>query len=202
MKSLGCVVLLSLMNILVWGQGAPQKKLSALPNRPDAFVSSLYRQVVARHPLGIPYGADMKLFAPYLSKGLLHRFNLSNACFDDWERQHQDSSSKPPIGLIENGIFSGGDVKAEPKSFQIEKTEPKKNDSSLVYVKLTWGDPPDKPVVWYVAVVVIRENGRPVVDDVFYLKDQNGEIESSLSKDLSPGCIGTHWVGGVSNHPR
>src|ERR1700727_3856143 len=151
MKRLGCVGLLPLMTILVWGQGAPQDKSSALPNRPDALVSSLYQQVVARHPLGIPYGADMKVFGPYLSKALHHRFELSDACFNDWKRQNPDPSLKPSIGLFENGIFSGGDVKADPKSFQIEKTEPEKNGSSRVYVKLTWGDPPDKPVVWYVA---------------------------------------------------
>jgi hypothetical protein len=195
MNRIRYVLFYTLMTAMAWGQGALQGKSSALPNRPDAVVDSLYQQVVARHPLGIPYGADMKVFAPLLSKGLLHRFELSNACFDDWERQHQDSSSKPSIGLIENGIFSGGDVKAEPKSFQIDRTASKKDGSSRVYVRLTWGDPPDKPLTWYVAAVVVHENGRSVVDDVLYLKDKDGEVQSSLSKDLSPGCVGAHWVG-------
>jgi hypothetical protein len=196
-----CFSLLPLLTVLAWGQGVQEGKPSSLQSQPDALVSGLYNQVVARHPLGIPYGADKKVFAPYLSKRLLHKFALSNACFDDWERHHQDSSAKPSIGLFENGIFSGGDVKAEPKSFQIEKTESEKDGSSRVYVRLTWGDPPDKPLTWYVAAVVVRENGHPVVDDVLYLKDNNGNVESSLTKDLSPGCIGARWVG-VSNRPH
>lgn len=59
-----------------------------------------------------------------------------------------------------------------------------------MYVKLTLGDPADKPLVWYVGVVVVRENGRPVVDDVLYLKNKDGEVKSRLSKDLSSGCDG------------
>jgi hypothetical protein len=200
MKRLGWICLLPFITILAWGQNTSQIKPSGLPDSPDALVRSFYEEVVARHPLGIPYGADMKVFGPYLSKQLRHKFALSDACFKDWKRQNPDPSLKPTIGLIENGIFSGGDVKAEPKSFQIEKTEPGKSGSSRVYVKLTWGDPPDKPVVWYVAAVVVRENGHSVVDDVLYLKNKNGDVESSLSKDLSPGCVGARWVKG--DHPR
>jgi hypothetical protein len=48
----------------------------------------------------------MKVFAPYLSKALPHKFDLSDACVKDWQRQNTDLSAKPSIGLIENGIFS------------------------------------------------------------------------------------------------
>lgn len=35
-----------------------------------------------------PIGADnMRVFAPYLSKALLHRIDLAMACDDDWARQ-------------------------------------------------------------------------------------------------------------------
>jgi hypothetical protein len=51
-------------------------------------------QVVVRHPLGIPYGADMNIFAPYLSKTLLHRFDVSNACFADWRKRIPDSRGR------------------------------------------------------------------------------------------------------------
>jgi hypothetical protein len=195
MKFLRCVCLLPLLTALAWGQNAPQGKPSVLPNRPDALVSSLYGQVVARHPLGIPYGADMKVFAPYLSKGLLHRFDVNNACFADWRKRNPDPSLKPPVGLIENGVFSGGDEEAQPGAFQIERAAPEKDGSSRVYVRLTVGDPPDKPLVWQVAVVVVRENGHYVVDDVIYLKDKNNPTDVRLSKLLSEGCNGPHWVG-------
>lgn len=199
MKRLSSVCLLPLLTVLAWGQGGPQGKPTPLPNQPDALVGSLYKQVVARHPLGIPYGADMRVFAPYLSKALLHRFELSNACFADWRKRNPDPSLKPPVGLIENGIFSGGNEEAEPTAFQMERTTPEKG-SSHVYVQLTVGDPPDKPLVWYVAAEVVRENGRPVVDDVLYLKDKNGEVESRLSKELSSGCDGPRWVGETRQH--
>ena len=184
-----CIYLLPLLTVLVWGQGAPRSKPSPPPYQPETLVNGLYKQVVARRPLGIPHGADMKAFAPYLSKALRHRFDLNNACFIDWLKRNPDPNLKPPVGLIENGIFSGANEKAEPQAFHIERTERGK-DSSRVYVRLTVGDPPDKPLVWYVAVVVVDEDGRPVVDDVLYLKGENGEAESRLSKDLSSGCDG------------
>lgn len=185
------------MTVLFWAQDRP----SGLLNQPDKLVSSLYEQVVARHPLGIPYGDDRTVFAPYLSKSLLHRFDLNNACFADWRRQNPDPSLKPPIGLIENGLFSGSNEKAEPQAFHVERTETGKDGSSRVYVKLTWEAPPDKPLTWYVAAVVIHESGPLVVDDVLYLKNQNGDVESRLSRDLSSGCDGPRWVGAVG-HPR
>lgn len=201
MRRLRCVCFLPLLTVLAWGQGAPQTKPSPSPNQPGALVSSLYEQVVARHPLGIPYGADMKVFAPYLSETLLHRFDLTNACFADWRRQNPDPSMKPPVGLIESGVFSGGNEEAEPQAFHIERTESGERGSSRVYVKLTSGDPPDKPLIWYVAAVVMNQNGRLVVSDILYLKGQSGDVESSLSKDLSTGCDGARWVG-AGEHPH
>jgi hypothetical protein len=136
----------------------------------------------------------MRAFTPYLSRELRHRFDLNNACLVDWRKQNPGPNLKPPVGLIENGIFSGANEEAEPQTFHIERTEPGKR-FSRVYVRLTVGNPPNKPLVWYVAAVVVHENGRPVVDDVLYLKDENGEVESRLSTDLSSGCNGSRWVG-------
>jgi len=42
---------------------------------------------------------------------------------------------------------------------------------------------------------LIQENGRIVVDDVTYLKDNDMDVEYRLSKALSEGCDGPHWVG-------
>jgi hypothetical protein len=141
----------------------------------------------------------MTAFAPYLSKALRHRFDLNNACLVDWRKQNPDPSLKPPVGLIENGIFSGANEEAQPQAFHIERTESDKDGSSRVYVRLTVGDPPNKPLVWYVAAVVVRENGRPVVDDVLYLTGERGEVDSRLTKDLSSGCDGPRWIGEGGN---
>jgi hypothetical protein len=200
MKPLRCVCLLPLLTALLWGQGASQSRASAPTSQPAMLVNGLYHQVVARRSLGVPSGADLKAFAPYLSKGLLHRFDVNNACFTDWRKRNPDPSLKPPVGLIENGVFSGGDEEAQPQAFHIERTELQKDGSSRVYVRLTVGDPPNKPLVWYVAAVVVREDGRPVVDDVLYLTGEKGEVESRLSKDLSSGCQGPRWVGEARPH--
>ncbi len=195
MKHLLRVCLLPLIAVLGWEQAVAQGKPSALPNRPDALVSRFYEQVVARHPLGMPYGADMKVFAPYLSKALRHRLNVSEACFADWHRQNPDRNLKPPSLLLEDGLFSGPSEEAEPKAFHIERTEPGKDGSSRVTVRLTWEDPFNKPYIWYVAAVVVPENGRLVVDDVIYVKHMGGDAGSRLSEALSSGCNGARWVG-------
>lgn len=201
MNRLRCVGLLPLIAVLVCGHAAAQDKSSTLPNRPDALVSSFYEEVVARHPLGMPYGSDMKVFAPYLSKALRHRMDVSEACFADWHRQNPDRNLKPPSVLLEDGLFSGPSEEAEPKAFHIESTEPGNDGSSRVIVRLTWEDRSSKSYFWYVAAVVVPEGGRLVVDDVIYVKHMGGDAGSRLSEALTWGCNGAHWVGDVP-HPR
>ncbi len=195
MKRLRYAILLSLIAGSIWGQAIAKANPEALPNRPEALVNSLYGQVVVRHPIGVPFGPDMAVFGPYLSKALLNRFDLNNGCFADWYRQHPEPNLKPAIGIFEDGVFSGGDEKAEPTSFHVERTESGNDGSSRVYVRLALDNPPNDPWIWYVAAVVIYENGRPVVDDVLYLENEQGDIESRLSEALSSRCNGAHWVG-------
>ena len=47
--------------------------------------------------------------------------------------------------------------------------------------------------LWYVAAVVVREKGRPVVDDIIYLKDNDTPEEWRLSELLANGCKGPRW---------
>ena len=195
MLFLRCIILIQIATISAFGQPTRQSRPSNLPNQPGPLVRSLYQQAVARHPLGIPYGADMEVFAPYLSKTLLHRFDLNDACFADWHRQNPDPNLKPPTGLLENGVFSGGNEEAEPRAFHIEKTESERDGSVHVYVQLTGGAPPEKSLMWRVAAVVVRENGHLVVDDVIYLKEPWENAGGRLSARLSANCDGPHWVG-------
>lgn len=181
---------------LALGQAARTDRPSSV-NGPQALVQSLYTQVVVRHPLGIPEGEDMKIFAPYLSKALLRRFHLADACFEDWNRKHPDPNLKPDFGWFESGLFSGDDEQAEPRTFQIERTESKRDGSFRVYVRLTYGPPPAKPWIWQVAAVVVQENGHFAIDDVIYLKEGPAGrrlVDSRMSQYLSAGCDGPHWV--------
>lgn len=169
---------------------------------PSAVVRQLYREVVARHPLGIPNEANMKIFAPFLSEVLLHRIDLAIACSADWYRQNPDPNLKPPFAWLEAGLFSGDDEQALPRAFQIEGTQSEKDGSSHVRVRLTWGSA-THPWIWHVEAIVVRENARFVVDDVVYLKDEDRDVDSRLSEYLSAACDGSRWVGYVdSRYPN
>jgi len=161
-------------------------------------VRNLYQQVVARHLVGIPREAEMKFFAPYLSSELLHRIGLARACQADFFRQNPRPDLKPAFGWLELGLFTGGDERASPGTFQIERKEAEKDGAFRVVVRLTWR-PPDGPGFWHVAAIVVPEGSRFVVDNVVFLKDENmsplAPAEWRLSAELSQGCNGPHWVG-------
>ena len=190
--------LVSLSVLVGQVNGSPQKGTSHVPANaerpPDAVVRALYREVVARHPVAIPEDKDMKVFAPYLSKALLHRIDLAVACTGDWSRQHPDPNEKPPFAWLESGLFSGEDERTSPRAFHIEKTQEERDGSFRVYVRLTWGTP-SKPWIWRVAPVVVRESGHFVVDDIIFLKDENQDVEYRLSGALAAGCDGSRWLG-------
>lgn len=194
MNFLRCIILLQFTAALAFGQAARQSQPASVPKSPEAMVRSLYREVVARHPLGIPGEAEMKIFAPHLSKALLHKIDLAIACERDEARQNPDPHMKPAIAWLEVGLFSGGDEQASPREFHIERSQPQKNGSFQVTVRLTWG-PQDGPWIWRVAAIVMREDSRFVIDDVIYLKDDDQDDEVSLSELLTIGCDGPRWVG-------
>jgi hypothetical protein len=200
MSLLRRMILLQFAAQLALGQPAHQSKSPDLPNPSEAFVQSLYTEVVARHPHDIPEGEDMEVFAPYLSKALLHRIELAKACSDDWDRQNPEPKLKAEIASS-YGLFSGEGVEAEPRAFQIEGAEPEEDGSSRVYVNLTWEKPPERPWKWRVAAIVSRENGHDVIDDVVYINDavydkaEAKPADKRLSEYLSAGCNGPHWSG-------
>jgi hypothetical protein len=81
----------------------------------------------------------MTTFVPDLSKIMLHRIDLLLACEADWLKQHSNSDLKPPFGLFESGLFSGGDERSEPQAFRVERAQSQKDGSFRVDVGLTWG---------------------------------------------------------------
>jgi hypothetical protein len=166
-----------------------------LPKQPEALTESLYREEIARRPVGIPSGADWKAFAPYLSKALLHRMSLALDCAVDWYRQNPNPNLKPEYAWLELGIFSGGDDEVELRAFQVERTESESDGSFRVVVGLKWGWPPEETWTTRVAAILVPENGRLVMNDVVYLKDNGTDVEYQLSKSLSAGCDGPHWIG-------
>ncbi|HWB33380.1 MAG TPA: hypothetical protein VG714_09420 [Acidobacteriaceae bacterium] len=165
------------------------------PDDARVFVSNLYTQVVARKPLDVPSGENWKIFATYFSKTLSRRLDTYRACMANWARQYPNTTDKPP-GLIEFDIFSGSNEEADPISFDVEKAQTERDGSIRVFVRLRWQEGTDT-LIWRVADLLTRENGRLVLDDVVFLKDPTrpNEVDTSLSKLLKDGCDGTHWIG-------
>jgi len=180
--------------MLALGQLAHQSKALSLPKQPEATVRSLYNEVVARHPVGIPRDADMKNFASYLSKSLVSRINLALACEHDYYQRRQNPNQKPQIEWLEFGLFTGGNEKVSPRAFDVERTQSEKDGSFRVYVRLTWGAR-SKPWIWRVAAIAVQEDSHFVVDDVIFLKEEGLDVESRLSEILAQGCDGPRWVG-------
>ncbi|MBZ5523623.1 MAG: hypothetical protein LAP21_15420 [Acidobacteriia bacterium] len=175
----------------------------AAEQQPDAVVRNLYREIVARRPLGIPKGADKKAIWPFLSMGFIRTIETAQACEDDYIRQHLNDTSKPEFGWLENGLFSGENEQAIPAEAVVERMEPQKHGSFKVYVRLTYKEtyktsrrPPDPEHTfsWNIAVKVISEGGRFVVDDVLRLKEDSTKVESRLSRSFK-GCRGSRWIG-------
>jgi hypothetical protein len=179
---------------LAIGQPASPTRLTLPPDQPEAFVQSLYQQVIAHAPGGLPSRANMRIFAPYLSKTLRHRIEMTRACERDWLRLNDGAMIKAPFAWGESGIFSGGNEKTSPGKFQIESVQTEKGGYFRVDVKLTYL-PVDGPGSWHVAVIVARANGHLSVDDVVYLKGEGVSLEYRLSEVLAEGCNGPRWVG-------
>ena len=188
-----CLLLLS-VNV-AFAQSGTLNAQHNLPSESVALVIRLYDQVIVRHPVGIPQGEDLKVFAPYLRSSLLHRLDLYRECTSDWNRKNAGSDLKSPVGLFEHGIFSGPDEQAKPQTFHIEKTQREGNGHLRVYVRLTSVSSPAPPLVWQVALVLSRERGHLLVNDIVYLKDENRPNDERLLEYFSRYCLGARFVG-------
>jgi hypothetical protein len=62
-------LLLFLTVPLVRARPAQENQTPGLSNQPNTLVQNLYQQVVARHPIGIPKGGEMKFLPPTLVRG-------------------------------------------------------------------------------------------------------------------------------------
>ena len=195
MSILRCVAFLFLIPLFGHGQSPQEHQRVDLSNQAELPVRRLYQQLVSRPIGGIPTVERMKSLSPYLSDSLLNRITQARACGDDWFRLHPQNDIKAPLAWLEFGLFSGADDRSGPQTFQIEKAKSQEDNSTRVNVRLTEGIPPEKPWSWEIAVIVIRENKRFVIDDVVFLKDKDVDSEGRLSEILQRGCDGSHWVG-------
>jgi hypothetical protein len=195
MNLLRCFFLLQFATTLALAQPALPGNSADPSDEPAEMVHNLYREVVARHPVGVPEGAVLRIFAPYMSKQLLHSIDLFQGCNADWLRQYPDPQLKAPFGVSESGIFSGVYERTDPTLARIKTTQMEGDGSYRVDVTLTYEDPPGDRHPWGVAAIVVRENDHYVLNDVIYLKDADLPVESRLSDALSDHCDGPYWKG-------
>jgi hypothetical protein len=196
MTTLRCIILLQFATVLCLGQ-VEHSELSNSRKQseaPKAVVRSLYREVVARHPMGIPQGKEWTRITPYLSKRLIVRLNETRACEKDYFKQYPDPNSKPPFDWMERGLFSGSWEKAAPGGFRFDKTELENDGSFRLHLSLRYRYPPP-PEWWHIVVIVVEEDGRFVVDDVISFPEDVKDVETHLSELLTHGCDGSKWVG-------
>lgn len=162
-------------------------------NRSEATVRSLYREVRRHAPSGLPSDSDMPIFAPYLSESLRRKISLAEACGNDWNRHNRGQMVKAPFAWSEFGLFSGANERTSPATFHIASIQRVKDGSFRVDVAFTYRTG-DGSGLWHVTDRLIKEDGRFVLDDVLFPKDDSGET-STLTGILSEGCEGAHWVG-------
>src|SRR5690242_6726408 len=180
-----------LVTLLGYGQVPQKHRRIELPTQAEIPVRGLYRRLVSQQIEGFPTLKQMKVLSPYLSSSLIHRINQARACRDVWFRLHPKNDEKAPSTWTEFGLFSGYNDRGDPRAFRIDKTESGDDGSFRVYVWLTEG-PQEKPWNWQVAVVVISEEGKFVINDAIFPRDKDIETESRLSELLTVGCDSSH----------
>lgn len=122
---------------------------------PAAVVSGFYETYVKLSPPGLPTAAQQKELAPYLSRRLLKLMDGARAYQDQEAKAHPDD--KPPFvdGCLFASLFEG------PKAFKVG-TAVAEGRGSKVKVHFT----ADEGVAWDDEVIVVKEDGRYVIDDV------------------------------------
>lgn len=190
---------IALFVAVLFGVVLPLRSYSQKP-MPADVVQKLYREVVARHPMGVPRGAAKAAMWPLLSERLVQVFETRNSCDQDWDRRHRnaDPPEKAP-GFYEVGLFSGSTEQGYVNGATVGSAKQQADGSYLVNVKLwSYFDDGDislrtgKIYRWRVADRVIFENERFVVDDVLGFKGVFDSDKSVfMSKMLATGCKGT-----------
>jgi hypothetical protein len=141
-------------------------------SNPAAVVQQFYEAYIKLSPAGLPTAAQQKELAPYLSRRLLGLMDAARAYSEKEAKAHPDD--KPPFvdGCLFASLFEG------PRSFKVGTTVAEGKDSK-VKVHFT----ADEGVAWDDEVVVVKEDGRDVIDDV---------VLSGIGQFNPPGRLSTN----------
>jgi Protein of unknown function (DUF3828) len=139
---------------------------------PATPVRDFYAKYVQLNPPGLPTSAQQKTLSPYLSHRLLGLMDAARAYSEQAAKAHPDE--KPPFvdGCLFASLFEG------PKSFKLGAAVAE-GQGTKVKVHFT----ADQGVAWDDEVIVIKEDGRYVIDDV---------LLSGIGQFNPPGRLSTN----------
>ena len=122
----------------------------------SGVVAEFYGAYIEARPAGLPEGVALARLRPLLSKRLHALIVAANAYQEDFGRRHPDE--KPPFvdGDHFTSVFEG------PQTFEITRVV-RKGKSHDVHVRFGGGE---GAAPWTDVVVVKKESGRFVIDDV------------------------------------
>ena len=181
----------------------PLQVRSNAPRSALDAVRLFYTYITRYQQLGIPYGRAKKALWPLLSQRLAQQLDSLGACDEDYYRRYGEilraNTYKPDTPWLEEGLFTGPNDAATPRTFRIlgnSAIGESRVDVELGFTtKQTYspdlGLPPsydhDEGVV-----TAILENHRWVIDDyvAMYENDELRRLSAGYSQ-----CKGGQWVG-------
>jgi hypothetical protein len=196
-------------------------RLSGLPHLLDqpavtGGVSDFYQKIVARHPIGIPQGADKTDLWPFLSRRLTQQLETAQACEDDYLRQQPKAGVLSKPAWMTGDLFSGEDERAVPFFVNTVHKEPLNDGSFAVELDAVERNGTGKNSFiiaggirayavkkdWPIIASVVLENNRFVVDDIRIFEEDSTDGPSHLLSETFTGCDGPRWTGEhVENTP-
>lgn len=149
---------------------------AAAPQTPRTVVRQFYRTYLRDRAPGLPDGRQLEAIAPYLSRRLKRQIDAALQHRDAFMKENPDE--KPPFvdGDHFSSLFEG------PRVFEVVRTTRAADGRWHVRVRFR-RDAVTPP--WEDVVVVTREDGRYVVDDVVYSGAGAFNPAGRLSETLS-----------------
>ena len=169
----------------------PLQVRSHTPRSALDAVRAFYTYTTRHHWLGIPYGREEKALRPLLSKRLAQQLERLEACDKDYYQRYGEflraNTYKSGLPWLEDGLFTGPDDAATPRTFRIlgSRAIGDNRVDVLIAFKEDWGDSEGD-------VTAILENNHWVIDDyvAMYENDDLQRLSAGYSE-----CKGGQWVG-------
>jgi hypothetical protein len=159
---------------------------SSTDDTPAKMVETFFNTYPHRLTGGLPAGDELQWLKSFISDRLHESYVAVLAYQNDWIERHPDRPSqdgRPPI-ILKPPFASTIDFSGSQdgfKSFKVAETGGGPDGTRHVRVRFWW----DQSTSWEHVVVVKKERGRYVIDDVLFSADEPNEAPTPLSKILA-----------------